>query len=185
MLLLTRMIQGQAGGAWRSRGKRSVFEISTWYGRSIPRVSEAQQYLPATLLRSSLTRQYIQALSSALKRGKRHWEMSKSTPRERTPLFLLKTKSLPTDAYEELFTTLSDGYDFEPHFVPVLDHRFADGGMAKIKSVLLSRGISGEEGSPYGGLVFTSQRAVEAFTHLVRGGPANGELPRSWNPSSN
>lgn len=102
--------------------------------------------------------------------------MSKPTPRERIPLFLLKTKSSPLDAYQELFTTSSDGYDFEPYFVPVLEHRFEDEGMAKVKSVLLSKGISSEEGSPYGGMVFTSQRAVEAFTKLVLGGPGRGKF---------
>lgn len=94
-------------------------------------------------------------------------------------MFLLKTRSTPTDAYEELFSTPSNGFDFEPHFVPVLEHRFEDEGMAKIKSLLLAKGISREANSPYGGLVFTSQRAVEAFSHLVQGGPARGESPGS------
>lgn len=94
-------------------------------------------------------------------------------------MFLLKTRSTPTDAYEELFSTPSNGFDFEPHFVPVLEHRVEDEGMAKIKSLLLAKGISRGANSPYGGLVFTSQRAVEAFSQLVQGGPARGESPSS------
>ncbi|KAM7221490.1 Tetrapyrrole biosynthesis, uroporphyrinogen III synthase [Rhypophila decipiens] len=106
--------------------------------------------------------------------------MANSKMTERIPIFLLKTRSTPSDAYEDLFQSAPDGFDFEPYFVPVLEHRFQDEGMARVKSVLLSKGISGEEGSPYGGLVFTSQRAVEGFSHLVRGGPAREDDEETW-----
>ncbi|KAK3322106.1 tetrapyrrole biosynthesis, uroporphyrinogen III synthase [Apodospora peruviana] len=100
---------------------------------------------------------------------------------QRTPVFLLKTRSTPADAYEELFSVpTDDGFDFEPVFVPVLEHRFDDEGMARVKSTLLGRKISSEPGSCYGGLVFTSQRAVEAFTKLIEGGPARGCDDDRW-----
>ncbi|KAK4236939.1 tetrapyrrole biosynthesis, uroporphyrinogen III synthase [Achaetomium macrosporum] len=86
---------------------------------------------------------------------------------QKTPILLLKTRSVPGDAYEELFSTPSDGLEFEPSFVPVLEHRFDEQGMAKVRSLLQDNSISTAEDSAYGGLIFTSQRAVEAFTKLV------------------
>ncbi|AEO67743.1 uncharacterized protein THITE_2116724 [Thermothielavioides terrestris NRRL 8126] len=83
------------------------------------------------------------------------------------PVFLLKTRSVPGDAYEELFSTPADGFDFEPSFVPVLEHRFDEEGLAKVRSALQNRSISSAVDSTYGGLIFTSQRAVEAFAKLV------------------
>ncbi|KAK1825585.1 tetrapyrrole biosynthesis, uroporphyrinogen III synthase [Podospora conica] len=86
----------------------------------------------------------------------------------KTPIFFLKTKSTPGDAYEEQFSHATNGFDFDPAFVPVLEHRFMDAGMAKVRAILKSNSISRAEGCPYGGLVFTSQRAVEAFSALIR-----------------
>ncbi|KAK4156427.1 tetrapyrrole biosynthesis, uroporphyrinogen III synthase [Chaetomidium leptoderma] len=86
---------------------------------------------------------------------------------QKTPVLLLKTKSVPGDAYEELFSSPPEGPKFEPEFVPVLEHQFDENGMSKVRSVLQNRSISTAEGSAYGGLIFTSQRAVEAFTRLV------------------
>lgn len=88
----------------------------------------------------------------------------------KTPVFLLKTKSTPTDAYEEIFSRHDDGFDFEPVFVPVLEHSFDDTGMTKVHHLLRSNSVSSAEGSPYGGMIFTSQRAVEAFSALVQEG---------------
>ncbi|KAK3346247.1 tetrapyrrole biosynthesis, uroporphyrinogen III synthase [Lasiosphaeria hispida] len=89
----------------------------------------------------------------------------------KTPIFLLKTRSTPGDAYEELFSTSADdGFDFEPIFVPVLEHRFDEVGMATVRNLLRDQLIGRAWDSHYGGLVFTSQRAVEAFTALVREG---------------
>lgn len=85
----------------------------------------------------------------------------------KTPILLLKTKSSPGDAYEERFSAHCDGLAFEPSFVTVLEHRFEDEGLAKVRSILQSSLIGTAEGSAYGGLIFTSQRAVEAFTKLV------------------
>ena len=86
----------------------------------------------------------------------------------KTPIFFLKTKSSPGDAYEEQFSHATNDFDFDPAFVPVLEHRFMDEGMAKVREILQRNSISRAEGSPYGGLIFTSQRAVEAFSALIR-----------------
>ncbi|KAK0648732.1 tetrapyrrole biosynthesis, uroporphyrinogen III synthase [Cercophora newfieldiana] len=94
----------------------------------------------------------------------------------KTPVFLLKTKSTPGDAYEELFSRTDDGFNFEPVFVPVLEHSFDETGMTKVRGVLRSNSVSNAQGSPYGGMIFTSQRAVEAFSSLVQEG-ANGSEP--------
>lgn len=89
----------------------------------------------------------------------------------KTPVFLLKTKSVPGDAYEELFSKSPiNGTEFEPSFVPVLEHRFIEEGMSQVRTALQNGSISTAEGSAYGGLIFTSQRAVEAFTKLVEEG---------------
>ena len=84
----------------------------------------------------------------------------------KTPILLLKTASTPTDAYAELFASS----DFSPTFVPVLLHRFEPSGLSRIRSLLDSNGISARQGSPFGGLIFTSQRAVEAFAKVVEEG---------------
>lgn len=85
------------------------------------------------------------------------------------PIFLLKTKSTPHDGYEEFFssTKLHD-HALTPTFVPVLEHRLLEPGMDTVRQLLRERRInnSGDEGT-YGGLIFTSQRAVEAFASLV------------------
>ncbi|KAK4124191.1 tetrapyrrole biosynthesis, uroporphyrinogen III synthase [Parathielavia appendiculata] len=86
---------------------------------------------------------------------------------QKTPILLLKTKSVPGDAYEELFSSPPNGPAFDPSFVPVLEHRFDEPGMAKVRSALQDRTISTADDAVYGGLIFTSQRAVEAFTKLA------------------
>jgi uroporphyrinogen-III synthase len=95
---------------------------------------------------------------------------------EPVPVLLLKTKSGAGDAYEELFAEPQKGAKFEPIFVPVLEHRFEDQGMRKVQGILGNREIAREPQSSYGGLIFTSQRAVEAFAKLVNeGGKDLGE----------
>ena len=93
------------------------------------------------------------------------------------PVLLLKTRSTPHDTYEEHFVsldteqTLQEGTDashtseqlFFPTFVPVLEHRTYDDNLQKIKRLL----VEGALGEQYGGMIFTSQRAVEAFTKVV------------------
>ncbi|KAH7081841.1 tetrapyrrole biosynthesis, uroporphyrinogen III synthase [Paraphoma chrysanthemicola] len=89
--------------------------------------------------------------------------------RGKIPVLLLKTKSAPTDAYEELFTTLDD-HRYDPIFVPVLEHRFKKDALDGVRSHITSRGfVQSSEGglATYGALVFTSQRAVEAFAEII------------------
>ncbi|ROV89316.1 hypothetical protein VMCG_09653 [Cytospora schulzeri] len=101
--------------------------------------------------------------------------MSNSTSsQDRVPVLLLKTKSTPGDGYEEIFSQpTQDGLSFEPSFVPVLEHRFEEDGMAKVRSILKSQKIGKHTGAAYGGMIFTSQRAVEAFTKIVQDGPGD------------
>lgn len=90
------------------------------------------------------------------------------------PVLLLKTKSSPTDAYEELFSRAPDNNNnnndpsFEPTFVPVLQHKFDDAGLDKLRNLLRQKRIGTSPDCEFGGLIFTSQRAVEAFAHVVR-----------------
>ncbi|KAF2115215.1 tetrapyrrole biosynthesis, uroporphyrinogen III synthase [Lophiotrema nucula] len=85
------------------------------------------------------------------------------------PVLLLKTKSAPADGYEELFSTL-DGNRYRPIFVPVLEHRFKQDALDQVRESITSKGFIGVAGSgltKYGALIFTSQRAVEAFSNVV------------------
>ncbi|KAK4159651.1 tetrapyrrole biosynthesis, uroporphyrinogen III synthase [Cladorrhinum sp. PSN259] len=95
----------------------------------------------------------------------------------KTPIFLLKTKSTPGDSYQEVLSDTSHGFNFDPEFVPVLEHQFDDQGMAKVRSILRNREIGASEGAKFGGLIFTSQRAVEAFTKLVEDGKGEDSWP--------
>lgn len=82
------------------------------------------------------------------------------------PILLLKTKSIPNDGYEEHF---ADSKIYDPIFVPVLEHRFDEEGLETVKG-LLARRLAPDDGGPnYGGMIFTSQRAVEAFAKIVAG----------------
>lgn len=87
-----------------------------------------------------------------------------------TPIFFLKTKSTPIDAYEQLFATPQDGLVFKPTFLPVLKHHFESQGVASVTELLEKRKIGAGGECSYGGLIFTSQRAVEAFAKLVEDG---------------
>ncbi|KAH6653762.1 tetrapyrrole biosynthesis, uroporphyrinogen III synthase [Truncatella angustata] len=100
-----------------------------------------------------------------------------ATDKERQPVLLLKTKSIPNDTYEELFSTPRDGFHFEPVFVPVLQHQFIEDGMNSFKRLLHDRQISKEKDAAYGGLIFTSQRAVEGFAKLVEEGQGDEHWP--------
>lgn len=89
--------------------------------------------------------------------------------RGRVPVLLLKTKSVPTDTYEELFSTC-DNNQYAPVFVPVLEHRFKRDALDIVRQHILNRGFmpTSQKGlATYGALIFTSQRAVEAFNEVV------------------
>lgn len=97
---------------------------------------------------------------------------------ESIPVLLLKTKSSPGDAYEDILSAshlhVDAQINFKPRFVPVLQHRFEDAGMTKVAALLRNREIGAHDGASFGGMIFTSQRAVEAFSKLVVDGA--GEL---------
>ncbi|KAI1863466.1 hypothetical protein JX265_008861 [Neoarthrinium moseri] len=108
-----------------------------------------------------------------------------ATPNPKQPVLLLKTKSSPSDTYEELFSTAAPpdgGPGFEPIFVPVLQHQFDEAGLGSFRALLRERRISNREDAAYGGLIFTSQRAVEAFAKLVEegSGSPDDENASSW-----
>lgn len=99
--------------------------------------------------------------------------------KNRVPILLLKTKSTPADAYEEHFNNPTNG-NFRPQFVPVLEHRFKADSLEWLQRVTSNGGFAGrtaegnEDGSAqpstdqFGGLIFTSQRAVELFSLCVK-----------------
>lgn len=93
------------------------------------------------------------------------------------PILLLKTRSSPKDTYAEYFS--ARGYN--PAFVPVLEHRFRGESLSLIKELIEggnftttttgndNRQSNGVHQEKYGGLIFTSQRAVEAFGAVLAG----------------
>ncbi|KAF2739521.1 tetrapyrrole biosynthesis, uroporphyrinogen III synthase [Polyplosphaeria fusca] len=85
-------------------------------------------------------------------------------PGDEVPVLLLKTKSAPADGYEDLFLTLHD-HHYKPVFVPVLEHRFKQDALDQVRHYITSGTFGNKK---YGGLVFTSQRAVEAFARVVK-----------------
>lgn len=94
------------------------------------------------------------------------------------PIYLLKTRSLPTDAYEDYFTQLDDGR-YKPVFVPVLEHMFRDDALRTLRRSAERFAFAGgseatarqkatnNPAKRYGGLVFSSQRAVDAFATVI------------------
>lgn len=94
------------------------------------------------------------------------------------PVYLLKTISAPSDGYETQFTSLENG-TFKPVFVPVLEHIFRDDALRKLRLSAERFAFAGGSAATarqkathnpakrYGGLIFTSQRAVDAFTIMV------------------
>ncbi|KAF2088518.1 tetrapyrrole biosynthesis, uroporphyrinogen III synthase, partial [Saccharata proteae CBS 121410] len=85
----------------------------------------------------------------------------------KTPVLLLKTKSTPDDGYDEYFSAADDGR-YGPVFVPVLEHRFKTDSLKQIRECVQEGGFDGNsKTAKYGAIIFTSQRAVEAFTQVV------------------
>lgn len=99
---------------------------------------------------------------------------------DQIPIYLLKTKSSPTDSYEEYFASLSNnGKRYKPLFVPVLEHMFRDDTLRTLRRSAERFAFAGgseatarqkatnNPAKRYGGVVFTSQRAVDAFGTVV------------------
>ncbi|KAF5860183.1 hypothetical protein ETB97_001888 [Aspergillus alliaceus] len=76
-----------------------------------------------------------------------------------TPILLLKTKSSPKDSYEEYFSA----HGYTPTFIPVLEHHFHTPNLSTVQHLFQSGDLTPGPGRKYGGLIFTSQRAVEGF----------------------
>jgi uroporphyrinogen-III synthase len=94
----------------------------------------------------------------------------------KVPILLLKTKSTPHDRYEECFSVAKETgkkWSYEPAFVPVLEHRFQEEALGTVIGFLEKKEISKNAGARYGGLIFTSQRAVEAFAKVVEEGTSS------------
>lgn len=108
------------------------------------------------------------------------------------PVLLLKTRSAPNDAYHELLSAPPPPPPahlrrrrLDPCFVPVLSHRLDDAGAARLRDLLRRRRVGRRQGCAYGGLVFTSQRAVEALAAVVRDADDGTSCASSsWPPCS-
>ncbi|KAK5115539.1 hypothetical protein LTR62_001198 [Meristemomyces frigidus] len=99
---------------------------------------------------------------------------------DQIPVYLLKTKSSPNDSYEEHFSSLENG-KYQPIFVPVLEHMFRDDALRFLRRgaerFAFAGGSDANEAKlrkathnpakRYGGMIFTSQRAVDAFASVV------------------
>jgi len=88
-----------------------------------------------------------------------------------TPVYLLKTRASPSDAYEKLLKDFHDDIHldtFEPIFVPVMEHQMREEGTSFLKRLLKLGSINIKPNATYGGLIFTSQRATEAFASVIR-----------------
>jgi hypothetical protein len=93
--------------------------------------------------------------------GPEHINMS-SLP-DRIPVLLLKTRSTPHDSYDEYFSN----EPFTPTFVPVLEHSPNLQNLDSIRSLLQGGKFGRDDNAKYGGMIFTSQRAVEGFAKVV------------------
>jgi uroporphyrinogen-III synthase len=89
----------------------------------------------------------------------------------KVPVILLKTKSEPTDGYEDYFNVAENG-KYAPSFAPVLEHHFRKQSLQEIADLYRTGDLGiapNQDGSlpKYGGIIFTSQRAVEAFGKVI------------------
>ncbi|KAJ5777670.1 Tetrapyrrole biosynthesis uroporphyrinogen III synthase [Penicillium odoratum] len=86
-----------------------------------------------------------------------------------TPILLLKTRSSPHDGYDDFLS--AQGYN--PSFIPVLEHRFNTKNLAQVRDLFASGAFEpnatnkDETEKKYGGMIFTSQRAVEGFAKMI------------------
>lgn len=97
---------------------------------------------------------------------------------DQVPVYLLKTKSSPSDTYEEYLTRLDNGR-YKPIFVPVLEHIFRDDTLRTLRRSAERFAFAGgseatarhkathNAAKRYGGIIFTSQRAVDAFGSVI------------------
>ena len=102
------------------------------------------------------------------------------------PLLLLKTPTSPIDAYTTLFTSPpTSSCTYTPHYIPVLTHHSNLSPLFPILDPLASSVHSAGSLScdyisfPYGGLIFTSARAVDAFATAL-GNITTGPGSAAW-----
>ncbi|PWY64912.1 tetrapyrrole biosynthesis, uroporphyrinogen III synthase, partial [Aspergillus eucalypticola CBS 122712] len=84
------------------------------------------------------------------------------------PIILLKTKSTPHDNYSDYFHHPTSNYT--PTFIPVLSHNFHTERLRSIRELFTSGQLlpsQKKNDRKYGGLIFTSQRAVEGFGRVL------------------
>lgn len=103
-----------------------------------------------------------------------------------TPILLLKTKSSPHDGYEDFLSA----QNYTPTFIPVLEHRFLKSNLTKVRDQFSTGAFNNNASTPrkYGGLIFTSQRAVEGFAQMIedeKDGTHNTPTPTHPSPNSN
>jgi uroporphyrinogen-III synthase len=93
----------------------------------------------------------------------------------RVPVLLLKTPSQPIDRYRECLESLDSG-KYQPVFIPVLRHEILPDTIAQLESLLATGAFKSTSSTSrrYGGIIFTSQRAVEAFGQVLRNLKARG-----------
>ncbi|PWY88431.1 tetrapyrrole biosynthesis, uroporphyrinogen III synthase [Aspergillus heteromorphus CBS 117.55] len=108
-----------------------------------------------------------------------------------TRILLLKTKSVPHDGYDEYFTTTTTttttpaptttATTTTPTFIPVLSHNFHTPNLQTVRDLFTSNNgfLGPPENRKYGGLIFTSQRAVEGFADVV-GGVVDEKIKREF-----
>ncbi len=87
----------------------------------------------------------------------------------RTPIVLLKARAAD-DGYQHRLGIAKNGLDYRPIYLPVLDYYFDEKNLGVVRELLESKQFGNDDRQSYGGLIFTSQRAVEAFAHLIREG---------------
>ncbi|KAI9743339.1 MAG: hypothetical protein M1818_003185 [Claussenomyces sp. TS43310] len=94
-----------------------------------------------------------------------------SKPTDSVPVLLLKTRSAPNDGYQDYFEASHQQLVYKPVFVPVLEHKLQEENLESFKQLLYRKlAPRNGSGSSFGGLIFTSQRAVEAFARVVEEG---------------
>ncbi|XRM40744.1 uroporphyrinogen-III synthase [Aspergillus tubingensis] len=100
------------------------------------------------------------------------------------PIILLKTKSTPHDNYSDYFHHPTSNYT--PTFIPVLSHNFHTERLRSIRALFTSGELlpSQKNDRKYGGLIFTSQRAVEGFGRVLAELDADSEAKATLKTSS-
>lgn len=124
--------------------------------------------------------------------------MPEPQPQPPIPILLLKTKSSPHDGYDDYFSA----NNYVPSFIPVLEHRFHAENLARVRDLFAAGAFEPNaetadttetakadtsladtvSGRRYGGMIFTSQRAVEAFGSMLEGGGAGMFSPLLSSP---